>query len=111
MAVHGLINSHEERNKLARTSGAVAVDMETACAAREIRLLSLRVISDTPHELFPAPAHVLFDLEQQRTRMRTVAKYFLGHPNQIPSLIRFARRIARARKTLANALVKVVQKP
>ena len=116
LTVPALIDSSQERERIARESGAFAVDMETefiarACAAREIPLLSLRVISDTPHKLFPAPVNILFDLEQQRTRMLKVAKYFLGHPNQIPRLIRFARRIARARKTLANALVKVVQKP
>jgi nucleoside phosphorylase len=110
LTVPALINSREERNKLALTSGAVAVDMETefiarACATQGIPLLSLRVISDTPLELFPAPPNVLFDIERQRTRMPKLAKYFLAHPNRVPQLIDFAIRIARARKTLANALI------
>jgi nucleoside phosphorylase len=115
LTVPALIDSLEERNKLAITSGALAVDMETrfiarTCAARGIPLLSLRVISDTPRDLFPASADVLFDIERQRTPMPKLAKYFLTHPNRIPHLIRFARRIAFARKVLADALVAVVGK-
>jgi nucleoside phosphorylase len=114
LTVPALIDSRAERNKLALTSGAVAVDMETefiarACAAHGIPVLSLRVISDTPTELFPAPANILFDIERQQTRMPKVAAYLVAHPHRIPRLIQFARRIAGARKILANALVATVR--
>jgi len=109
-----LIDSSDERNKIARESGAAAVDMETefivrACAAHGVPILSLRIITDTPREPFPAPPKVLFDIEQQRTRMTALARFFLAHPNRLPHLAHFARRIAYARKTLANALVDVVR--
>jgi nucleoside phosphorylase len=109
-----LIDSSEERNKIAHTSGAAAVDMETeyiarACAEHSVPLLSFRVISDTPREPFPVPTKVLFDIERQRTHMLKLAAFFLAHPNRVPRLIKFARRIARARKTLANALVDVTR--
>jgi adenosylhomocysteine nucleosidase len=115
LTVPALISSCEERNRLALTSGAVAVDMETefiarACAAQGIPLLSLRVISDTPRELFPAPPDVLFDIERQQTHMLRLAMYFLAHPNHVLRLIKFARRIAQARKTLAASLTEVVRK-
>jgi adenosylhomocysteine nucleosidase len=108
-----LIDSSDERNKIARESGAAAVDMETefivrACAAHGVPILSLRIITDTPREPFPAPPKVLFDIEQQRTRMTALARFFLAHPNRLPRLAQFARRIAHTRKTLANALVAVV---
>ena len=114
LTVPAVIDSREERNKLALTSGAVAVDMETefiarACAAHGIPVLSLRVISDTPTELFPAPANVLFDIERQQTQMPKLAAYLVAHPHRIPRLIQFARRIARARKGLADALVATVR--
>jgi nucleoside phosphorylase len=114
LTVPVLIDSSEERVKLARTLGAGAVDMETefiaqACAKLGVPLLSLRVISDTPRDLFPAPANVLFDIEQQRTRMLKLATYFLAHPTCIPRLIQFAKRIARARKILTDALVEAVR--
>jgi len=108
-----LIDSSDERTEIARTSGAAAVDMETefiarACAAHGIPLLSLRVITDTPREPFPAPAHILFDIAKQRTDLPKLAAFFLTHPNRISRLIQFARRIAHARKTLADALVAIV---
>ena len=114
LTVRALIDSNDERNKIVRTSGAAAVDMETefiarACAAHAIPLLSLRVITDTPREPFPAPAHVLFDVATQRTDLPKLAAFFLTHPNRIPGLLQFARRIAHARKTLAEALVAIVR--
>ena len=115
LTVRALIDSNDERNEIARTSGAAAVDMETefiarACAEHGIPLLSLRVITDTPREPFPAPPNVLFAIEQQRTRFLTLATFFLAHPNRLPRLVQFARRIAKARKTLADALVALINK-
>src|SRR5206468_3254306 len=114
LTVRALIDSNDERNKIARTSGAAAVDMETefiarACAEHGIPLLSLRVITDTPSEPFPAPPNVLFDIEQQQTRFLTVATFFIARPNRVPQLIQFARRIARVRKILASALFDVLR--
>ena len=113
LTVSALIDSSEKRHEIAQTSGAAAVDMETefiagACADHGIPLLSLRVISDTLDEPFPAPTKVLFDIEQQRTRFLTFATFFLAHPNHVPRLIQFARRIARAQKILTGALVAVI---
>ncbi len=113
LTVSALIDSSEKRLEIARASGAAAVDMETefiarACAEHRTPLLSLRVISDTPDEPFPAPTKVLFDIEQQRTRFLTLATFFLARPNRVPQLIQFARRIVRVRKILTGALVAVV---
>jgi adenosylhomocysteine nucleosidase len=113
LTVPALVDSTEERERMARESGASAVDMESefiarACAAHGIPLLALRVITDTPTQPFPAPPSVLFDIQQQRPRLGIFAKFFLAHPSRIPSLIQFAKRITRARKTLSNALVRIV---
>src|SRR5215831_13194283 len=102
LTVRALIDSSEERERMARESGASAVDMETesiarACAARAVPLLALRVITDTPTQPFPAPPHVLFDIQKQRTNPVKFAMFFLQRPNRAPSLIQFAKRIARAR--------------
>ena len=114
LTVPELIDSGEERERIARESGASAVDMETqfiaqACAVRAIPLLALRVITDTPIQPFPAPPSVLFDVQQQRTHVAAFARFFLAHPRRITGLIQFARRIARARRILASALNAVVQ--
>jgi nucleoside phosphorylase len=114
LTVPTLIDSSDERTEIARTSGAAAVDMETefiarACAAHGVPLLSLRVVTDTPRELFPAPAHVLFDIAKQRTDLWKLARFFLAHPNRIPSLVQFASRIANARKILATTLIAILR--
>jgi adenosylhomocysteine nucleosidase len=114
LTVPALIDSSEERERIAGKSGASGVDMETefiarACVAHGIPLLALRVITDTPTQPFPAPANVLFDIHRQRTRISVLAKFFVTHPKRIPSLIQFSRRIARARTVLTNALVEVVR--
>jgi nucleoside phosphorylase len=113
LTVPVLIDSSGERERIARESRTSAVDMETefiaqACAAHGIPLLALRVITDTPTEPFPAPPSVLFDIQQQRTHVAVFARFFLAHPKRIPRLIQFATRVARARKTLSNALVRIV---
>ena len=114
LTVPAVIDSREERERIARESEAAAVDMETefiarACAVHGIPLLSLRVITDTPTQAFPAPPNILFDLECQRTRVLRFAMFFLKQPNRASSLIQFARRIARARTALANALIDLVR--
>jgi adenosylhomocysteine nucleosidase len=114
VTLSALIDSSKDRKQIARTTGAAAVDMETefiahACNAHGIPLLGLRVITDTPSQPFPAPPHVLFDIEQQRTHLTALAKFFLTHPNRVPGLVQFTRRIARARRTLASALIEVTR--
>jgi hypothetical protein len=114
LTVPALIDSGDERERIARESGASAVDMETefiarACVAPGIPLLALRVITDTPTQPLPAPPSVLFDIQRQRTHIAVLAKFFLAHPRRMPGLIQFARRISRARKTLSNALVRIVR--
>jgi adenosylhomocysteine nucleosidase len=113
LTVPALIDSGKERERIAHESGASAVDMETefiarACAAHDIPLLALRVITDTPTQTFPAPPHVLFDIQRQRTHIVALAGFFLAHPRRMPGLVQFAKRIARARKILSNALVRIV---
>jgi adenosylhomocysteine nucleosidase len=114
LTVPSVIDSNEERNKIARATGAAAVDMETefiarACAEHGVPLLSLRVISDTPRQRFPAPGHILFNIERQRTSVVRLVLYLVRHPTRLRGLIRFMSQIARARETLTEALVAVVR--
>ena len=114
LTVSALIDSRDERSRIARKSAAAAVDMETefiarACAQYGVPLLSLRVITDTPRQPFPAPAQILFDIAKQRTRLGSLARFFVMHPQRIPSLVAFARRTTRARKILADAVFEVLR--
>jgi len=114
LTVPSIIDSIEERQKIAQTTGAAVIDMETefiarACAERGLPLLSLRVVSDTPREPLPGPSKILFDVERQRTDAMKLSLHLLRHPTAIPRFVLFARRIARVRTTLANALLEVVR--
>jgi len=109
-----MIESIGQRESLNKRTGAVAVDMETEtiaelCAAHDLPMLSLRVISDTAIEPFPAPANVLFDLAKQKTDFFRLGSYLLGHPGAVPRLNAFRQRIGVARKALTDALEKILR--
>jgi adenosylhomocysteine nucleosidase len=109
-----IVDSAGQRNEIARAQGALAIDMETetiarACIAHGIRMLSLRAISDSLDESFPAPPHLLFDLERQRTDMAKLSLYLLKHPSNLWRVLRFTRRIRRARQALTDAIVAFLQ--
>ena len=109
-----IINSIADRNEIARANNAAAVDMETAviaraCATHGVRMLSLRVVTDSLQEPLPAPPSILFNLEQQRTDLGKLITHLLRHPVAIGRLLRFARRMAGARAILGNAIVALLR--
>lgn len=112
--VPGIVDSKSERDRWAMESGAVAVDMETAfiaaaCAAQQIPMLSLRVISDTPSKPLPAPPGMLFDLDKQKTDFGRLALHLVTHPSALIRLNAFRQRIALARQSLTSALDKLLR--
>ena len=109
-----MIESIGQRETLNKRTGAAAVDMETEtiaelCAAHELPMLSLRAISDTAIEPFPAPAHVLFDLAKQKTDFVRLGSYLLTHPGALGRLSAFRQRIGVARKALTAAIEKILR--
>src|SRR5207237_8128539 len=109
-----IIDSIAERNEIARAADAAAVDMETGgivatCKGHGVPLLSLRAISDTARDPFPAPPSVLFDIPRQRTNYARLFSYLLRDPAAVPRLFRFAREIARVRATLTEAIIALVK--
>jgi len=109
-----MIDDVNARRELRASSGAVAVDMETefiarACAEHGVPLLSLRAITDTPADPFPAPADILFNLERQKTELGRLALYLLSRPPRIIPLVQFARRVANARSILTRAIDVLVE--
>lgn len=109
-----IVDSIDERNRITREQGADAVEMETeyiaaACVARAIPMLSLRAISDSPSQPFPAPPAVLFNIERQKTDGFRLAFYLLTHPLAIGRLSRFASQVAQARNAIAQGLVALIK--
>ena len=110
-----IVDSIDARNEIARTNGADAVDMETevisqACSVRGVPMLSLRVISDSLRQPFPAPPSILFDLERQRTNAAKLSLYLINHPGALFDLFRFARQITQARRILTDAIVDLLRR-
>lgn len=113
LTVPRMVESIEDREALNKRHGAAAVDMETEviaelCQAHNLPLLSIRAISDTAAEPFPAPAHVLFDVARQRTDFLRLGGYLASHPSAFGRLNAFRARVTTARKALADALEKIV---
>ena len=111
-----VIESASERLAFSKSNGAIAVDMETeiianACTARGLPMLSIRAISDTANEPFPAPPAVLFDLARQKTNPQRLALYLTKNPGRIVALVRFAKQIAKARANLTEALNALLRHP
>jgi len=109
-----MIESIGQRESINKRTGAAAVDMETEtiaelCAAHDLPMLSVRAISDTAVEPFPAPAHVLFDLAKQKTDFVRLGSYLLTHPGAFSRLNAFRHRIGVARKALTEALDKILR--
>jgi hypothetical protein len=108
-----IVDGAARRSEIAKTHHADAIDMETemisrACRERGVRLLSLRGISDTPHEAFPVSPGLLFDLDRQKIPVAPLALHLLIKPGSIAGLLRFNRQINRARKELTAALTRVI---
>ena len=108
-----IIDSVTERNEIARAADAAAVDMETGaiadvCKIHGVPLLSVRIISDTAKQPFPAPPSVLFDIERQQTNFGGLFAYLLRDPGSAWRLFRFGRQIAHARARLTDAIIDLV---
>jgi adenosylhomocysteine nucleosidase len=109
-----IIDSIAQRNEIARVAGAAAVDMETGsivavCNAHGVPFLSVRAISDTAREPFPAPPSVLFDIQRQQTNYGRLLVYLLRDPASVWRLFRFGRQVARARASLTDAIIALVR--
>lgn len=109
-----IIDSVADRNEIARAADAAAVDMETGaiadvCKIHGVPLLSLRIISDTASQPFPAPPSVLFDIERQQTNFVRLLAYLLRDPGSVWRLFRFGRQIGRARAKLTDAILALVR--
>jgi adenosylhomocysteine nucleosidase len=116
LTVPRMVESVADRESLNRKHGAAAVDMETEviaelCTGHNLPMLSIRAVSDTASEPFPAPAHVLFDTANQRTDFIRLGGYLMTHPSAFGRLNAFRKRVAAARKALSEALDRIVALP
>jgi len=108
------IESALQKKDLARHTGAIVVDMETAaiyrlCEARKIPMLAARAISDTVDEDLPVPMEIWFDMARQRPRAMRLILHLAGHPEKIERFAKFVRGVGRARRTLTDFLLAAIE--
>lgn len=99
----------EAKSALARESGALALDMETApiaeaCRAAAVPLLAVRAISDDRSTPLPVPYAEWFDAERQRPRPWRLVRFLLLRPGSIGPFVHFLRDLHAARSALSDLL-------
>jgi nucleoside phosphorylase len=97
-----------EKAELRRTTGADAVEMESAvirelCRARGIPSATLRVISDAADEDLPLDFNKVMTPEMRLSGSQ-LAKSLLCSPGLSPKLLSFQKQVRSAAKCLGRAL-------
>lgn len=105
--------TREEKRALAERTGAIAVDMETAGAARVaqehgVPWLAVRAITDGVDDTLPFDFNQFSDADGNVNRGRIVLAT-LTHPWKIPALLRLGQRSSRAAGNLAKFLETFLQ--
>jgi adenosylhomocysteine nucleosidase len=99
-----ILENAEDKASLFAATGALAVDMESAvaarfAAARKLPFAVLRVISDDARHVLP-PAALVAMKPDGGVALGRVLGSLLRHPLQLPGLIRMARTSGKAFKKL-----------
>lgn len=116
VSVSAPLDTPEAKARLRATTGADAVDMETAaisaaCTAAHTPLLVLRVISDAADEALPLPSGIAYDTAQQRIRPLAILRHLQQHPEAIAPLVRFVQRLPMLQRVLADAIEAAIASP
>jgi adenosylhomocysteine nucleosidase len=109
-----VVETAVQKSDLARHTGAIVVDMETAaifrlCEARGIPMLSIRAISDTAAQDLPVPAAIWFNPATQRPRPVRLVLHLATHPTRIAPFAHFVHGIGHARMQLTAFLLETIE--
>lgn len=107
-----VLTTVREKSDAATSSGAVAVDMESASIARaaeesELPFVALRVVADGPGDALPVNVAALVTGDG-RTRYAGLAGFVLA-PDQLSLLIRLANRSGKARRALRRVIAALMR--
>jgi hopanoid-associated phosphorylase len=100
------VGSVEDKAELFRTTGAVAVDMESAAVAEVaeqhgLPFLAVRVVVDSAADVLPRAVTAAADSEGHLQIWRLIGALALA-PNELAPLIRLAQRYRAANRSLAT---------
>jgi adenosylhomocysteine nucleosidase len=109
-----VVSDPDDKSALAVSSGAIAVDMESAAIARVateagLPFVVLRVVADDAADALPDKVESLVT-DDGRTRLRGLLNFVLA-PAEFARLIRLAQRSQRARKVLQRVAVQLAEAP
>jgi adenosylhomocysteine nucleosidase len=109
-----VVETAPDKARLARETGALAVDLETAvlasfCREAALPFLALRAISDSAGQSLPVPMGVWFDAERQRPKPGALLAYLLRNPRRLCPFLRFVRGLGPARRNLGRLLLKALE--
>jgi adenosylhomocysteine nucleosidase len=114
LSVDEIIRKPDQRRQLAQQHGAIACDMETfavahACQQQGVRLLSVRIITDTVDDELPPEIEVLLAQKSFAGRLGAAAGAVFRRPSAAKDLWRLREEALKASDRLAKFLVGVVQ--
>ncbi len=109
-----VVEAAADKARLARETGAIAVDLETAvlaacCKELALPFLALRVVSDHSAQSLPVPMGVWFDLERQRSKPGGLLAYLGRNPGKILPFLRFLNGLRPAWRNLGRLLPEAVE--
>jgi adenosylhomocysteine nucleosidase len=104
-----VVNTAEERTTLHRSTGALAVDMESAAIARAARragvpFFHLRIVTDTAAESFPIDFNRVRDSDGRFRRGRILLEAMRAPARRVPGLLAVRRRCEIASQILGECL-------
>lgn len=107
VAASKTVTTSLEKREIARSSGAIALDMESGGAARAsveagVPFISIRAISDGLDEDLPVDFNLL--MRDGKMRWGRFIVYFMTHPAKIKPLMRLGGNSRLARERLGDAI-------
>lgn len=109
LTVNRLISEVEEKKQLGETHNALACDMETfavakVCAAMKVRLLSVRVISDSVHDQLPPEIEKLMQQQSLASQIGAAAGAIFNRPSSVKDMWKLREDALKASDRLARFL-------
>ncbi len=108
-----IIERAEDKRSLARETGCVVGDLETAhiarvCAEQDIPMLALRCISDTADEDMPVPSRTLWNPATGRPEPLQLFRHLIANPSSVSGFKKLLKNAKTAQKNLARGLVELL---
>jgi adenosylhomocysteine nucleosidase len=113
LTVDQLVRQRAEKERLAAEFGAIACDMETmavaqVCRSRQVRFLSVRMISDGLDDRLPPEVERMLDQRSLAGRLGAATRAIFERPSSVKDMWKLQEVARRASDRLANFLAGVI---